>query len=135
MNDQAPTELLLIRHAHVDTGTGEGRISGWLDLPLSAKGVRQLDAFTCDQRLGAPDALYTSTLQRAQLTAEVLSRCWQIAARRDGELREIFCGDLEGQEISSVKTAHAAVWERNHAQRDDEFGWPESHCLGERRRG
>lgn len=120
------TRLLLIRHAHVDTGTGftGDRICGWLDVPLSAKGRQQIQAFSTGADGERPTALYTSSLVRARATSEALGGAWALAARVDPDLREIHCGAFEGLGVAAVQREHAAVWARNAAENDDDFAWP-----------
>jgi broad specificity phosphatase PhoE len=68
-----PARLLLIRHAHVDTGKDAQRMCGWLDLPLSPIGELQLKRFHNEFPEFKPDALYGSSSSRARLTAEILA--------------------------------------------------------------
>jgi broad specificity phosphatase PhoE len=119
------TRFLLIRHAHVDTGGGGGRMCGWLDLPLSSRGEDQLHSF----KGGAlpdrqPHALCTSPLMRARATADALARAWQLQPQLEPDLREIHCGTLEGVAIATIRRDHASLWQQNAAQSDDAFRWP-----------
>ena len=116
--------MLLIRHAHVDTGTPPGRLCGSLDLPLSPAGVAQLAAFEHSHSIPAPDALYSSTLTRAAQTAAALARVWRLDCGLDGGLREIHCGRFEGMRIEDLERRHAHLWRANAAQHDDDFSWP-----------
>jgi broad specificity phosphatase PhoE len=88
------TRLLLIRHGETQWNADQ-RVQGHLDVPLSAQGVeqsRRLAAWLADEPL---DAVYTSDLQRAHVTAEVVT-----AARRpvwpDARFREARFGGFEG---------------------------------------
>ena len=119
------TRLLLIRHAHVDTGTGAGRLCGWLDLELSAEGQRQLAALPgrslAQQR---PDALYTSTLRRSRDVATALAEIWGLQPHALDALREIHCGELEGAQLDKLARENPDLVARNRAQVDDDFTWP-----------
>jgi broad specificity phosphatase PhoE len=119
------SHFLLIRHAHVDIGPAPGRLCGWLDLPLSAEGQRQVDALR-DRRFvrERPDALYTSTLRRAREVAAALAEIWDLSPEPRDDLREITCGELEGLFIRDVARAHPGLLARNDAQTDDDFTWP-----------
>lgn len=120
------TRLLLIRHAHVDTGPPPGRLCGWLDLPLSPKGRTDLlDLLSRSRSDGIPDALYTSTLTRAREVAAALSRRWNRAVQPETRLREIACGRLEGVPMDDAARAYPELWARNRAQDDDDFAWPD----------
>jgi broad specificity phosphatase PhoE len=68
------TQLFLIRHGE-STGNVEQRFTGWLDVPLSAKGVSQASA--CGKRLasaGPFDVMYSSDLLRAKDTAQGIAK-------------------------------------------------------------
>ena len=124
MNHPA-TRFVLIRHAHVDTGTPPGCLCGWLDLPLSAEGERQLVALRARTLVRErPAALYTSTLRRSLAVAAALSEIWSLPWHALDELREINCGELEGERIDVLTREQPALIARNHAQLDDDFTWP-----------
>lgn len=130
--DQPITRLLLIRHGHVDTGPAPGRLCGWFDVPLSAKGRAQL--LTLRERpfgLDAPEALYSSTLTRARDVAAVLADVWRLQDHALDSLREIHCGRLDGMPIHDITCQYPELWARNHAQLDDDFRWPEGESYRE----
>jgi probable phosphoglycerate mutase len=118
------TRFLLIRHAHVDTGPGAGRLCGWLDLPLSARGELQLRSFLRDTAAWHPDALYTSPLARAASTAGALGQRWNLRVARDPAVREIFCGIFEALPICDIQRDHPEIWARNSSQVENDFAWP-----------
>ncbi len=88
------TRLLLIRHAHVDTGKDSQKMCGWLDLPLSPTGELQLKRFHDEFSEFKPQALYASSSWRARSTAEALASKWGLDVSIDPQLREINCGSL-----------------------------------------
>ena len=130
--NRSVTRLLLIRHAHVDTGASAGRLCGWLDLPLSAKGHAQLETLH-DRPLvrERPDALYTSTLGRAREVASVLADMWQLGVHPVEALREIHCGRLDGMILEEIRREYPELWARNRSQQDDDFTWPEGESYRE----
>ncbi|MCU1344861.1 MAG: fructose-2,6-bisphosphatase [Acidimicrobiia bacterium] len=65
-----PTQVLLIRHGQ-STWNAEGRWQGDADPPLSGEGISQ--ARDAAAHLGTFDAVFTSDLQRARHTADLLS--------------------------------------------------------------
>jgi 2,3-bisphosphoglycerate-dependent phosphoglycerate mutase len=89
-----PTELLLIRHGEKEWNR-EGRIQGHLDIPLSETGIQQAEALA--ERLAgtAFDALYSSDLARARLTAERVARRTGHRIVTDPRLRERHLGVLQ----------------------------------------
>jgi len=64
------TRLLLIRHGQ-STWNALGRWQGQADPPLTETGRRQ--AFEASAAIGAVDAVFSSTLERARVTAEIVS--------------------------------------------------------------
>lgn len=119
------TRLLLIRHAHIDTGTEEPRMCGWLDWPLSSIGESQLLSLDNEPSKFKPETVYASSSSRARLTAEALAANWRVPVRIDPDLREINSGAMEGMPIDEVKHRFPDLWLRNAAQDDSDFAWPE----------
>lgn len=64
------TRLLLVRHGQ-STWNAEGKWQGQADPPLTPLGRRQ--AFEAAAAIGAVDAIFSSTLERARVTAEIIS--------------------------------------------------------------
>jgi broad specificity phosphatase PhoE len=119
------TRVLLIRHAHVDTGPAPGRLCGALDLPISGRGWAQVAAMReRAARCDAPAAIYTSTLKRARAVAVALASVWAIQVHPRESLREISCGAVEGLPLGEVQRRFPEVWARHEAQLDDTFAWP-----------
>jgi len=87
--------LYLIRHGRT-AWNAEGRYQGQLDVPLDEEGRRQARRLAERLRRESIDALYTSDLQRAALTAAVLGDAIGIVPVPDPRLREIGCGVFEG---------------------------------------
>jgi broad specificity phosphatase PhoE len=130
----AATTLILVRHAHVaDNDRGPGaRLCGWFDPPVSAWGLRQLDALR--DRLPAElpvTALYTSPLQRARATADAAAEVCGLDPIVEPTLREIHCGGLDGMPLEQVKREFADVWKRNLAADDPHFRWPGGESYAE----
>ncbi|WP_437563229.1 histidine phosphatase family protein [Sorangium sp. So ce542] len=121
-----PCLLFLVRHGRT-AGNRAGfaaPMSGWTDTPLDARGREEAEAL--GRRLaGGPafDAVYASPLSRALETARIAAGAWGPVRTHDG-LREICCGDVDGAPIEEVKARHAALWEANLRQDDDDFRWP-----------
>jgi alpha-ribazole phosphatase len=103
------TQLYLVRHGQTDWNV-EGRYQGQSDLPLNAVGRAQ--AAQLSQRLaGIPFiAVYSSDLQRAKETAEILAAVGGLAVQVDPRLREIKLGQWEGQLMTEIVARYPAAW-------------------------
>lgn len=101
------TTLLLIRHGET-AWNAEHRIQGHLDIPLSAAGIRQ--AARLADRLGREgvDAVYSSELVRAWLTAEPLAARFGLEIRAETRLRERSFGLFEGLTLDEIAARHPA---------------------------
>jgi probable phosphoglycerate mutase len=104
------TTLALIRHGQTDWNL-EGRYQGQTDLPLNAVGLDQARALAESLAGRIFDAIYSSNLQRAQVTAQNLAERLGLALHVDPRLREVNQGKWEGMLVSEIKTRYADVWE------------------------
>lgn len=118
------TTLLLVRHAHTAANDLYARplMSGWADVPLSARGLVQLDALAAADFGPLAPVIYTSDRVRALRTAASFARGRPIVPLR--ALREISCGEVDGWRVSAVQERYPALWERNMEQPDPDFRWP-----------
>lgn len=94
--------LTLIRHARTTWNT-DGRMQGWADPPLDDHGRAQARALA--QRL-APDtfaALYSSPLQRARETAEIVATPHRLPVICHDELRERNVGEWTGLTFAETR--------------------------------
>jgi broad specificity phosphatase PhoE len=110
------SRLLLIRHGET-TWNVEHRWQGWLDAPLTAAGEAQAAARarTLAHDSFAPRALYTSDLQRAARTAEIIAAHVESPVIADAGFRERHGGDWQGQtgtEIDERWPGMRAAWRR-----------------------
>lgn len=97
--------IILVRHGRTAWNAGEGqdpRFRGIIDLPLADSGVEQ--ARTTAQRLaGIPlAAVYTSPLQRAVHTAQIIAQPHVLVALPLASLTSMNYGDWAGQSIVHV---------------------------------
>ena len=113
------TELLLVRHGETDWNR-ERRFQGHADQPLNDAGreqARELGESLAGERI---DAIYTSDLQRARETAEILAERFRSEVVALRELREIDVGDWQGLTWPEIEQRHpdgVARWHR------DGHGW------------
>jgi 2,3-bisphosphoglycerate-dependent phosphoglycerate mutase len=100
-------KLILLRHGE-SAWNKENRFTGWVDVPLSAKGEQEAaEAGRLMKEAGLfPDLAYTSVLRRAIKTLwlglEQLDRMW-IPVIKDWRLNERHYGDLQG--LNKAETA------------------------------
>jgi probable phosphoglycerate mutase len=109
---RAVASLLLIRHGET-AWNAEHRIQGQLDIPLSTTGIRQ--AAQLAQRLAAEpiDAIVTSDLARARMTAEPLAAVSGLELRVEPLLKERHFGVFEGRTVDEIAAGmpdHFAAW-------------------------
>jgi broad specificity phosphatase PhoE len=89
------TELLLVRHGETDWNA-ERRWQGRDDPPLNELGLQQARELADELEGEDVDALYTSDLRRALMTAEVLAERLGLDVRSLPALREIDVGSWSG---------------------------------------
>ena len=123
------SRLLLIRHGNTKLNSAE-RFWGQTDVELSATGVRQAEQLR--DRLAAQkiDVVYSSNLQRASVTAEIIVSSHQLEIITCAELGEIHFGKLEGltfKEISQMYPELAESW----PMRTLDFRFPDGESIGE----
>ncbi len=124
------TRLLLVRHGETELNSAE-RYWGHSDVKLSALGIRQAEGLR--DRLSAEqiDAIYSSDLKRALVTAKTIASGRQLAVITCAELREINFGKIEGlnfEEISQLFPEFAAKW---RLQRDINLEFPGGESFNE----
>ncbi|HEY3344514.1 MAG TPA: histidine phosphatase family protein [Anaerolineaceae bacterium] len=105
------TELWLVRHGQTDWNA-QGRYQGQEDMPLNEAGIRQAEAAA--ERLAGQDfaAIYSSDLQRALHTAEIIAARLGRPVLRDPRLREIHQGEWQGMLVSEIAARYADLISR-----------------------
>ena len=96
------TLLYLIRHGETDHNS-RGRMQGWLDVPLNANGLRQANLLAQRFRGRAIEAIYTSPLMRASVTAQAIADVLGLPLTLDERLREYHMGDWTGHTLEEVQ--------------------------------
>ncbi|CAN5645817.1 2,3-bisphosphoglycerate-dependent phosphoglycerate mutase [soil metagenome] len=112
-------KLILVRHGQ-SIWNLQDRFTGWVDVPLTEKGMEE--ARGAGRLLhGVPvDIAYTSTLRRAQETLRLMTEHMGIAVPviRDEALNERMYGDLQG--LNKARTAEkfgaeqVKIWRRSY---------------------
>ncbi len=93
----------------------EGRAQGQTDTPLNARGIEQAKRLAA-RLVGEAEAfgaLYTSSLQRARLTADIIGAAVGLNPVADNRLVEVNVGAIEGMTLDEVKSKYPeldAAW-------------------------
>lgn len=121
------SRLFLVRHGDTELNSAE-RYWGRSDVKLSAAGIEQAEKL-CD-RLAVEkiDAVYSSDLERALVTAEIIASSHQLAVITCAELREVNFGQLEGLTFSEINLLYpevAKLW----AERSTKLKYPGGESL------
>jgi len=103
--------IYVARHGET-TWNVEGRIQGRSDPDLSPKGVAQSLALLEQLKDRPISAIYTSTLQRSILTAQPISKFFNLPVQKQPELDEIAFGIMEGVQVLSLTEELKREWER-----------------------
>jgi 2,3-bisphosphoglycerate-dependent phosphoglycerate mutase len=114
------SDLILLRHGQSQWNL-ENRFTGWVDVPLSAKGEAEASAAGEKLRGRRIDVLYTSVLKRAIDTATLALEEAGIVTPptvRDAALNERMYGDLQGLNKAEAATrwgdAQVKLWRRSY---------------------
>lgn len=107
------TILTLVRHGQTDWNLAR-RYQGQKDIPLNAEGIRQAQLLADQLKERYFDAIFSSDLQRALQTAEILHHGRDIRLKTDVRLREICFGDWEGEVFSDMLAKYPERFEISH---------------------
>ena len=109
-------KLVLVRHGETDWNT-QHRTQGTTDTPLNERGMVQARTLAPRiQRQFPPEIIYTSPLQRAVRTAEILRGDLPVPIVPDERLLEFHFGAWEGMEFPKIGEAfpeEMKVWQTN----------------------
>ena len=101
-----------MRHGNTELNSAE-RYWGHTDVRLSAVGIRQAERLRHRLATEKMDAIYSSDLSRASVTAEIIASGRHSEVITCAELREINFGELEGltfAEVSRLYPEVAKLW-------------------------
>jgi alpha-ribazole phosphatase len=108
------TELWLVRHGQTDWNV-EGRYNGQEDTPLNETGIRQAQEAAARLAGETFAAVYSSDLQRAYRTAQIITTRLGLPIQVDTRLREIHQGEFQGLLVSEIAERFAVVMQQWHA--------------------
>ena len=103
------TQLYLIRHGE-STWNQAGRVQGWGDPALSARGVAQAAALARRFRRQPLHRIYASPLKRARQTARPVAEIAGLPVHPVADLREVGLGRWEGRPVAHLRQRHAALY-------------------------
>ncbi len=104
------TRLLLVRHGITEFNSAR-RFAGYSDVELSAAGYRQVERLRdrlVDDKI---DAVYSSDLRRALVTAEIISSGHKMDIATRPELREVNYGNVEGLTFEEISRLYPEIAE------------------------
>jgi 2,3-bisphosphoglycerate-dependent phosphoglycerate mutase len=105
------TELIAVRHGET-VWNAENRMQGHADISLSNRGLRQAHAVAAALATERLNAVYSSDLQRAFHTAEVINEHHRHRINADVRLREIHLGTFEGLTRDEALTRFGEAYEK-----------------------
>lgn len=110
------TEFWLVRHGQTDWNL-QGRYQGQADPPLNETGLQQ--AQVAAERLAGRRyaALYSSDLERARVTAEIIGKYLGLTVIIDPRLREVNQGAWEGLLVTEIQERYPLEWEARQRDR------------------
>lgn len=124
--------ILLARHGETDFNA-EGRVQGWLDIPLNARGREQADALARSVARQGLATVYTSHLARARATAEAVGATVGLEPVVDERLAESHRGTWEGRLLAEIAHDDPELWAAWH-RAGEAFRFPGGgESLGEHR--
>jgi len=102
------SKLLLVRHGDTELSSDE-RYWGHSDVKLSTLGLRQAEGLRDFLVTHEIDAIYSSDLKRALVTAEIIASRHKTEIITCAELREINFGELEGLTFDEISQRYPEV--------------------------
>lgn len=113
-------DLILLRHGQSQWNL-ENRFTGWIDVPLSERGIAEARAAGEKLRGRRIDRLFTSVLRRAIETADLAletAGIHDVPTVRDAALNERMYGDLQGMNKDEARSRFGAEqvkrWRRSY---------------------
>ncbi|GAB2864482.1 alpha-ribazole phosphatase [Actinocorallia aurea] len=102
------TDLVLVRHGET-VWHAENRYAGVSDIALTDAGVRQAERLAGWAKGAGLDAVWSSTLSRAQVTAAPSARAAGVPLQADARLRELDFGLAEGMTKAEMRVRFPAA--------------------------
>ena len=95
-------KIILIRHGKT-SWNGNWKIQGHSNVELSPEGIAEAELLAANFPLPTVDAIYSSDLNRAKSTAEILAKRFNLPVFTMPEIREVHFGDWEGKTLAEMQ--------------------------------
>jgi broad specificity phosphatase PhoE len=119
-------EVLLVRHGETEDNAAD-RFQGRRDTQLNDRGREQSRALAQSLRGEGLRAIYTSPLQRARATAQIVGDALGLEPVLDERLMEVDAGDWSGLRYAAVEQAELRRWRAA----DPAFRFPAGESVAE----
>ena len=96
------TKLIIIRHGESEYNT-KGLCQGQVDAKLTTLGKRQAKSLANRLKDEKMDVIYSSPLQRAKVTADIIKKDRDVDIKLDKGIKEITCGYWEGIKVEKLR--------------------------------
>ncbi|MEZ5446530.1 MAG: histidine phosphatase family protein [Gammaproteobacteria bacterium] len=126
---ESTTRICLVRHGET-AWNADRRIQGQIDSPLNELGVAQAVATARWLSKVQFTAIYSSDLQRAHRTAEIIAAHHAVPVQLHGGLRERMYGKFQGLTYAEAEQRYPKAYRRFHA-RDPNENFRSGESLGE----
>lgn len=103
-------KVVFIRHGQTEWNVS-GRYQGQSDVALSQEGIRQAEKLAGRFPVAAVDAVYSSDLERARVTAEKVAEKFGLPVQAEPAFRELSFGDWEGLTYEQIVDTWADAME------------------------
>jgi probable phosphoglycerate mutase len=105
-----PSMIYLLRHGEIKFTTAVKRYTGWLDLPLNARGRRQARLWADYFGKTGLHKIYSSPLSRCMETARIIGRRTGLVPQAIPAFKEIHLGSWEGASIEAIKSLYPKAY-------------------------
>lgn len=102
--------ILLARHGQTDHNVEPVRVMGRADVALNDRGREQARELATTLLVEPPAAIWTSPLQRARVTAQIVGERLGLEPQVDARLAESDRGAWEGRAVDEISTAEPDAW-------------------------
>lgn len=103
-------KVVFIRHGQTEWNVS-GRYQGQSDVALSKEGIGQAEKLAEHFPVAAVDAIYSSDLERARVTAEKVAKKLGLRVQAEPAFRELNFGDWEGLTYEQIADTWAEAME------------------------